>query len=721
MTTPLLSRTPMKIIVPSICIAVALASSPAFAIVRIVTNNSDNAPGSLRDTIASANPGDVIQFAAGIGSTITLASEIPINKSVIITGPGAGVLAIDGANLTRLFNVTAATTITDLTLKAGKAAQGGAISGSDVILSNCTLQSNHAQMSGGAIRTSGTWNISNCTFDSNTAAGDGGAVSSRDGTATIQYSTFTSNSAPFTAGGALDIEGTASFSVANSTFSGNSAFIGGAIYNGSYISLSDSAFFGNFASNAGVGGAIFNASTSDISRTNFSNNSTTGDGLGGAIYSDGTISITASTLSGNSTLDDGGGGAVYNDGTLSIRDSTLSGNVVGASINFAVQGGAIFNDGDLTIADSTVANNISGNDTQGAGIYNAGTTRLNDDTISGNSTSGSGGGVFNENGGTLIAANTIVAVNTASSGPDVFGVVTSQGYNLIGNSTDTSGLVSADMVNVNPQLGPLQNNGGATATMALMPTSPAIAAGNPAFDPNAFTPPMNTDQRGSPRVVNGRIDIGSYEATANRPPQINELTAPQTLECTSPQGTSASVAVTATDQDGDALTVQWLINNQVVQTNTIPSGNPSTSGSAVYTANYPLGTTTITASVSDGKTTITRCTTVTIRDTTPPAIHSVTANPNVLFPPNHKMVNVTIAVSATDNCDVNPKSKIISVSSNEAGGGQFQITGDLTLKLQAEREGGGKGRIYTIRVRCTDMSNNSSTGAVTVTVPKGGK
>ena len=104
-----------------------------------------------------------------------------------------------------------------------------------------------------------------------------------------------------------------------------------------------------------------------------------------------------------------------------------------------------------------------------------------------------------------------------------------------------------------------------------------------------------------------------------------------------------------------------------------------------------------------------------------PAIHSVTANPNVLFPPNHKMVNVTIAVSATDNCDVNPKSKIISVSSNEAGGGQFQITGDLTLKLQAEREGGGKGRIYTIRVRCTDMSNNSSTGAVTVTVPKGGK
>ena len=379
MTTPLLSRTPMKIIVPSICIAVALASSPAFAIVRIVTNNSDNAPGSLRDTIASANPGDVIQFAAGIGSTITLASEIPINKSVIITGPGAGVLAIDGANLTRLFNVTAATTITDLTLKAGKAAQGGAISGSDVILSNCTLQSNHAQMSGGAIRTSGTWNISNCTFDSNTAAGDGGAVSSRDGTATIQYSTFTSNSAPFTAGGALDIEGTASFSVVNSTFSGNSAFIGGAIYNGSYISLSDSAFFGNFASNAGVGGAIFNASTSDISRTNFSNNSTTGDGLGGAIYSDGTISITASTLSGNSTLDDGGGGAVYNDGTLSIRDSTLSGNVVGASINFAVQGGAIFNDGDLTIADSTVANNISGNDTQGAGIYNAGTTRLNDE------------------------------------------------------------------------------------------------------------------------------------------------------------------------------------------------------------------------------------------------------------------------------------------------------------------------------------------------------
>src|SRR5205823_7880339 len=62
--------------------------------------------------------------------------------------------------------------------------------------------------------------------------------------------------------------------------------------------------------------------------------------------------------------------------------------------------------------------------------------------------------------------------------------------------------------NTDPLLGPLQNNGGPTFTHSLLPGSPAIDAG----DPN-FTPPPFFDQRGPGfnRVVNGRIDIGSFE------------------------------------------------------------------------------------------------------------------------------------------------------------------------------------------------------------------
>ena len=114
-------------------------------------------------------------------------------------------------------------------------------------------------------------------------------------------------------------------------------------------------------------------------------------------------------------------------------------------------------------------------------------------------------------------------------------------------------------------------------------------------------------------------------------------------------------------------------------------------------------------------------TSVTVRDTTTPVITSLSANPSVLSPPNHKMVPVIISVTASDICDPNPISKIIAVSSNEPGAGQYQITGDLTLNLQSERNGGGNGRVYTITVRAVDESGNATTKNVLVTVPKGNK
>jgi hypothetical protein len=136
---------------------------------------------------------------------------------------------------------------------------------------------------------------------------------------------------------------------------------------------------------------------------------------------------------------------------------------------------------------------------------------------------------------------------------------------------------------------------------------------------------------------------------------------------------------------------------------------------------YSLGDTSVDLTVTDDNGDFDSCSaTVTVIDTTPLI---VTANPNVLWPPNHKMVPVSVSIS--DNCISASACQIISVNSNEPINGigdgntipDWQITGDLTLDLRAERSGGGSGRVYTLEVECTDAGGGSSTETVTVAVP----
>jgi len=113
------------------------------------------------------------------------------------------------------------------------------------------------------------------------------------------------------------------------------------------------------------------------------------------------------------------------------------------------------------------------------------------------------------------------------------------------------------------------------------------------------------------------------------------------------------------------------------------------------------------------------------RDILPPVIDSLSATPNVLWPPNHKMVPVAVSVTATDLCDPAPVSKIVGVTCNEPADGpgagntqtDWEITGDLTVLLRAERSGSQADRVYTLTVQCTDTSGNSATATVNVTVP----
>jgi hypothetical protein len=90
-----------------------------------------------------------------------------------------------------------------------------------------------------------------------------------------------------------------------------------------------------------------------------------------------------------------------------------------------------------------------------------------------------------------------------------------------------------------------------------------------------------------------------------------------------------------------------------------------------------------------------------------------TATPDVIWPPNKKLVPVTVSPTQADLQDC----QIISVSSNELiTAADYQITEALTVDLRAKRRGNGGGRVYTINVSCS-LSGSSVTGNVTVTVP----
>ncbi|MBC8095864.1 MAG: hypothetical protein H7Y43_08625, partial [Akkermansiaceae bacterium] len=213
--------------------------------------------------------------------------------------------------------------------------------------------------------------------------------------------------------------------------------------------------------------------------------------VGGAINNNGTLTINQCTLAGNRANTSGGisGGAILNRGLLAVRNSTLAGNT-------GSFGGAIFNDlnSTLTVGQSTFTGNVGTN--SGGAIYNFnGTMTVNQSTVVGNQSPGVGsqGGGINNNGFGFYLTNSIVCGNTASSSPNIAGVVTpfSSPNNL---------------VDINAQLAPPGNYGGPTPTLPPLPGSPVIDGGS-----DAAASTFITDQRGLPRLAGLHVDIGAVE------------------------------------------------------------------------------------------------------------------------------------------------------------------------------------------------------------------
>src|SRR5215475_4330226 len=178
-----------------------------------VTNGNDSGPGSLRQALTIANDGDTIGFA--VTGTISLTSgELVIDKSIIISGPGPGLLTVARSQQAadfRIFNIPPSHTaeIDGLAITGGSLVGngGGISSGAILTISNCAISGNSitagdVAYSGAGIYNVGTMTIVNSTVNNNQAliAGFfppyGGGISNDGGTLTIQNTAISENTMP---------------------------------------------------------------------------------------------------------------------------------------------------------------------------------------------------------------------------------------------------------------------------------------------------------------------------------------------------------------------------------------------------------------------------------------------------------------------------------------------------------------------------------------------
>lgn len=382
-------------------------------------------------------------------------------------------------------------------------------SGVTVSLRNITLRNGKYSLAAGALNNLGTLNLTNVTLTNNTAQQGAAVMNSSSGTVTIANSTITDNTVTVNGGGIYNNGGT--LTISNSTISDNTAGTGGGIYTSGNTTITNTTISGNNASTAG--------------------------GVAAYPPSGKTVTIANSTISGNTATGSSGGGGLYVYTTATLNNVTISDNTSNGS---------------------------------GGGMRTAGTSHLNGVTIAGNVAANSGGGLY-VSGVAANVANTIIADNTAATGPDCYSTSTklaSQGYNLVADVTGcpVTGDPTGNLAGVDPLLGALGSNGGVTQTRALGNSSPAINAANPATAGGAFPACNLTDGRGISRTAPaaGRCDMGAFE-TQGAPPVVKKPLAFVALGVLGPGSSGATrvrVKWSATDADGIAgYTVQRRTNS----------------------------------------------------------------------------------------------------------------------------------------------------------------
>jgi len=486
------------------CAALAAPASASAATFQVTNTNDPGTgncePGScaLRDAINAANadathdtvlvPPGTYKLNAGKLAIVNAAG-----MSIVGTG-GAAATVIDGQHASEILKINgapASVTISGLTLTNGQGPEGSAISAHpfELILEGDVFS--HDSTGGPGTRGTGAVSyetggkrvlrVANSEFlddeagsEGTTAVssgqGNGGGIYFRapaEGSLTVTGSTFVEDSAGGRGGegtssgqgdgGAILIEGNVTASISGSSFvSDHAGGEGGA----------------GTASGQGDGGAIEFIGTEPMASLAVTGSTFSGDRAGGPVV-------------GPST-GEGSGGAIdaFDKGALTLTNDTLTGNSVGAQLGAG-----------------------SGAGGAGGALHTSLSANLLNDTVDGNAVIGPGAG------GNLAASepvrleNTIVSGGAGEHGANCSGPVSSAGHNIESTTPSQCGLSggTGDLVGVNPLLGALAFNGGATETQALLPGSPAINAGETVGCPA-------TDQRGEPRPQGPACDIGAYEA-----------------------------------------------------------------------------------------------------------------------------------------------------------------------------------------------------------------
>ncbi len=247
------------------------------------------------------------------------------------------------------------------------------------------------------------------------------------------------------------------------------------------------------------------------------------------------------------------GGAIYNQrATVLIYNTTFTDNTAGYA------GAAIFNnasslpDNSMLISQCTFSNNTAIQYVGGA-IHNAMPLTIEHSTFLGNEAPHAAG-IYNL--WTVSIHDTLLA-NTGSNienGSGASALITSQGYNLANDNGGGFLTGPGDLLNTDPLLLPLADNGGPTPTHALRFGSPAINAGNP-----NFTAPPDFDQRGLgfPRVIYGRIDIGAFENQPQPNVNINDVSVTEGNSGTA----NATFTVTLLAHSAQTISVSPIVYN----------------------------------------------------------------------------------------------------------------------------------------------------------------
>jgi hypothetical protein len=300
-----------------------------------------------------------------------------------------------------------------------------------------------------------------------------------------------------------------SLTVSGATIAGGNPGTSGGGINGGPVTLSNVVVTGNTASPVGNGGGI-------------------------RAYPGQLVKLTDVTLSNNTTS--GGGGGMGVD-MVDLKNVTIRDNIATSS------GGAGVGSGTLT--NVTVSGNAATGGA-GGGLGSAASPTLVNVTIVGNSATGGGGGLWAPFPGIISVKNTIVANNT---GGNCVGPISSAGHNLDSGNTCGFGN-SGDLINTDPRVGPLQNNGGSTETRDLCTAAgvpdASCAGASPAIDAGDNTGCPATDQRGISRPQGTICDIGAVESTSPPPTTTPTITATATVTATATATATATVTATAT-------------------------------------------------------------------------------------------------------------------------------------------------------------------------------